>query len=94
MSSTILQLVVAATLGICGDYDDIIDRLYKKYGEVVIATGLSNTGEMLFTVVNKDSGTWSMLFKAPNGRTCLVASGFDWREKKNPKPPRSGDVRS
>ncbi len=94
MLSTISALVVAATMGACGDYDAITKHLYKKYGEIIIATGLSNTGEMLFAAVNKESGTWSMLFKAPTGLTCLVASGFDWRDKKNPEPPRPDDVRS
>ena len=94
MLSTISALVVAAAIGVCGDFDDITKQLYDKYEEVVIATGLSNTREMLFVVVNKDDGTWSMLFKSPNGLTCLVASGFDWREKKNPEPPRPDDVRS
>ena len=69
----------------CGTHDEFMSGLAGKYGEYPIGIGVSATGAAVELLVNKDSGTWSLLMTAPGGPTCLVANGENWFSAK-PKP--------
>ena len=62
----------------CGDGADIISRLEKDWGEGAEILALDASGRMVRILVNRDTGTWSMLLTAPNGLTCLVSHGSAW----------------
>ena len=94
MLSILSSLVVTVAAAQCGQYKDLSKYLYTEYGEVSISMGLASNGEMMDVIVNKETGTWSVLMRSPSGIACLVANGVDWRDNKNPKPPRPDDVRS
>ena len=65
---------------VCGDRAKIIANLGSDYKESRSGSG---TVIELFTA---DSGTWTMLMTAPDGRTCVMGSGEGWEQTQRPKP--------
>ncbi len=63
--------------GCNSSHEAAVQFLAKTYNEVVISMGLASTGNVL-EVLSSDSGSWSILITAPNGRSCLIASGQAW----------------
>ena len=63
----------------CGMHDDIVKMLTGKYHETLrhAATVKQVT---LLEVFRSKAGTWTMLASQPDGRTCIVGAGDDWRD--------------
>lgn len=59
----------------CGNHDLAVERLTEKYGESRQSIGIGTKGRVVETCANLESGTWTVLITAPNGITCIVASG-------------------
>ena len=70
---------------VCGDRSKIVANLGSDYKEMRSGIGLAASGTVieLFTA---DSGTWTMLMTAPDGRTCVMGSGEGWEQTQRPKP--------
>ncbi len=62
----------------CGERGKVHERLAKKFKEVPIAVGVTNTGKLLEVLTSK-SGSWTIVLNTPYGKTCLVAAGEGWR---------------
>ncbi len=62
---------------ICGERTRFIERLDQRYKEAPAALGMIDNGSVLELLTSSD-GTWTILVTAPNGKTCLVASGENW----------------
>lgn len=73
----------------CGERDQVHELLAKKFKEVPIAMGVTNTGGLIEVLTSK-TGSWTMLLIAPSGKACLVAAGEGWRtlEWIDPEGPR------
>ena len=95
---TIARLAVAAALSlgaaafansparaqqpVCGDRASLVSQLESKYGEARRAVGLQGDSSLLEIFASEDTGTWTILFTRPDGVTCAVAAGQEWREEK------------
>lgn len=56
--------------------DEALKKLYEGYGESVTWRGISSVGNiMLELLVNKETGTWTLLTVNTEGKTCLRAGG-------------------
>lgn len=64
---------------LCGPRDKLIERLESQYGETQRAVGLKGT-KALFEIWASEKGTWTVLMTRPDGTTCPLAEGTDWRD--------------
>ncbi|MEM9043485.1 MAG: hypothetical protein AAGC81_02235 [Pseudomonadota bacterium] len=65
---------------LCGDRVQIVERLKSVYGETMSGGGLRNSSSIFEVWRSLESGTWTILMTQPNGVTCVMAAGTDWRD--------------
>ena len=58
----------------------LIERLAATYKETSVATGLAHDGKLVEVLTNAGGETWSIIVTSPQGVSCLVATGEDWRK--------------
>jgi hypothetical protein len=63
---------------LCGDRDDILQRLEQRHEETPQALGLSSDGGVLEVLVSPTGG-WTILVTYPKRPTCVVAVGEAWQ---------------
>ncbi len=63
---------------VCLPFADMAQQLNLKFAEAPVAMGLADNGGLIQVFANGDGSTWTMLFVAPSGVSCLVASGETW----------------
>jgi hypothetical protein len=63
---------------LCGDRDQILERLEQAHEETPQALGLSGDGGVLEVLVSPEGG-WTMLVTYPKRPTCVVATGEAWQ---------------
>jgi len=68
---------------VCGYRSDIVGKLNTQYEEHQAALGLASNGTLL-EVFSSKTGSWTILFTQPGGKTCLVATGEKWQEAREP----------
>lgn len=61
----------------CADRARVIEALRAAYGQYLFARGLSNDG-LLMEVYTAPTGTWTLIYTSPAGRSCLLGSGEAW----------------
>ncbi|MCV6594367.1 MAG: hypothetical protein OIF48_15545 [Silicimonas sp.] len=81
-----LVVVLATTPGVlcaqthCADRDAVVDRLEVKYGESFSGGGIRNEKSIYEVWMSEENGTWTILLTRADGKSCIVASGTDWRD--------------
>jgi hypothetical protein len=63
---------------LCGDRDQILERLEQTHEEKPQALGLSGDGGVIEVLVSPEGG-WTMLITYPKRPTCVVAVGEAWQ---------------
>ncbi|PWE29257.1 hypothetical protein DDZ14_17965 [Maritimibacter sp. 55A14] len=84
------QQAGAQQTALCGERDVVIDRLETRYGERRRSVGRGQGNRMVEIFASESTGTWTILATLPNGLTCLVASGEDFRHEAD-RPVKPGD---
>jgi hypothetical protein len=74
-----LPQTAAAGSEACRPRSEIIAYLARVYGELPRATGLTDAGNLIEVLSTSDGATWSIIVTAPNGMSCAVATGENWR---------------
>ena len=64
----------------CADRQHVVNKLESGYGEVFAGGGLQNTDRVFEVWFSEDKGTWTILMTRADGKTCIMASGTNWRE--------------
>tara|TARA_R110000787_G_scaffold4550_1_gene17224 strand:- start:312 stop:716 length:405 start_codon:yes stop_codon:yes gene_type:complete len=64
---------------ICGPRNELIDQLTNKYKEKPRAFGIALSGQLTEFLASDGGGTWTIILTSPEGITCLLAAGKDWR---------------
>ncbi len=59
------------------DRQNVVKVLAERYGEAPTSMGLGSNGHVV-EVFSSDSGSWTLIVTAPNGRSCMMASGQAW----------------
>lgn len=78
--TTVAAPAFAENAGRCADRTAITERLKTGYGEQYVGGGLRNE-ESIFEVWQSDEhGTWTILMTLPDGRSCVMAAGTNWRD--------------
>jgi hypothetical protein len=88
LATAVAALILLAMLGVpgsaqagralCGDREQILDRLQQKHHESPQALGLSADGGLLELLVSPEGG-WTILVTYPARPTCIVAVGQKWQ---------------
>jgi hypothetical protein len=74
----------------CDTRDNILQKLSKKYKESPVAIGVTNNGRLVEVLTTENGSTWSIIISSPNGLSCLVAAGENWREvERTPDGPEA-----
>ncbi len=63
----------------CADRSIVTDRLQANYGESFAGGGVRNEKSIFEVWMSEEKGTWTILMTMADGRTCVMASGTDWR---------------
>ncbi len=70
----------AAAQSNCADRDSVIARLEEGYGERFAGGGLQNSQRIFEIWLSEDKGTWTILMTRADGKSCIMASGTNWRD--------------
>ncbi len=70
---------------VCAAHDKIVQSLESAWGETQAGLGINSAGALVEVFVNADHTTWTIIVTRPNGWSCVVTSGRDWRTAQ-PKP--------
>ena len=65
---------------VCTTRDDATKQLEDKYGEKVVARGLSTTGKRMLEIFVSENGSWTVVMSEPNGRSCVLVTGESWQQ--------------
>jgi hypothetical protein len=72
----------------CAPHDTVARQLADQFGEARRALGLAQDSTMMELFAAEGTGTWTLTVTLPNGLTCLVAAGSDFRILAEPLPAR------
>lgn len=70
----------------CAPRDQVVTRLAEGYGETRQSIGLGANNSVIEVFASDESSTWTITMTAPNGITCLIASGQAFEMLPNPCP--------
>ena len=60
---------------VCGERDNIIAQLEKKYGETRHSMGFQRGRGVVEVFASVETGSWTILVTDPRGTSCLMAAG-------------------
>ncbi len=63
----------------CDERTNVLRILSDKYKETPVAIGVTNSGGLVEVLTSSDRTTWSIILTTPQGMSCLVAAGENWR---------------
>lgn len=63
----------------CARRDRMLAALGRRWGERLVSSAITGAGALLEVLATPDGATWSIIVTVPDGPTCLVSYGTDWR---------------
>ena len=84
-SLLLLLSSAAAAQNICGPRDDVVKRLWERWGEKQAAMGLANDNRLVEVFVAKN-GSWTVIISDSSGRSCVASAGKNWTTDGFPAP--------
>ena len=63
----------------CDQRAKVLGHLAQKYKEAPVAIGVTNSGKVVEVLTTSDGDTWTIIISTPDGTSCLVAAGENWR---------------
>lgn len=64
----------------CAARDSVVAKLTSGYGETFAGGGLQNSTRIIEVWMSEEKGTFTILMTRPDGSTCIIAAGTNWRE--------------
>ena len=71
----------------CGQHALVLDYFAQQYKEVPVAIGVTNSGALIELLTTKDGDTWTLHIVTPNGISCFLVAGENWRSLTPVKAP-------
>lgn len=81
-----LGILPAAAEPQCGMRDSLHRGLLQTYLESPAFIAITNSGALVEVLITESGNTWSILVTTPDGISCLVAAGENWRAVAGPLP--------
>ena len=75
----------AAAHFVCNTREAVLETLATNYNEEPIAVGVTNSGGLIEVLTDSDGKTWTIIMTSPQGNSCLVVAGENWRDRR-PRP--------
>ena len=75
----------ASAQNICAKREEIIQKLWDKWQEVLTANGLANDNRLIEVFVS-EKGSWTIIISDPNGHSCVASAGRNWTLRKSESP--------
>ncbi len=63
----------------CAARDDIVRYLESRYGETLMGAGRQSPNAIMELYVS-ETGSWTVIVTRPDGTSCPIAVGEDWRQ--------------
>jgi len=63
----------------CGKREELMKHLENQFKETPVAMGLGQDGVVVEVLAASKGTTWTIMLTYPNGKSCLVAAGEEWR---------------
>lgn len=82
----------AAQGGRCAPRPQVVAQLTERYGETRRSIGLGADNTMIEVFASDRTGSWTIIATAPDGVTCLVASGQAFETLAGTRAPRGRDT--
>ena len=76
----------------CAPRDQVVARLAEGYGETRQSIGLGANKSVIEVFASDETGSWTITMTAPNGITCLMASGQAFEMLAESLPTQSNDA--
>lgn len=76
----------------CAPRERIVARLAEHFGETRRSIGLGANNAVVEVFASAESGSWTITVTAPNGQTCLVASGQAFETLAEALPKNDSDA--
>lgn len=76
---TFLVLAQLAAVPPCMPHDDMVRFLERAKQETPEGIGLNGDDQIVELFTSPDRTTWTIVISEPNGRSCAVTSGEDWK---------------
>ena len=73
---------------VCALHDDMVQGLKSGWGETSSALGINLAGALVEVFVSADHTTWSIVVTRPDGWSCIVTAGRDWRQSQSQSRPQ------
>ena len=70
----------------CAAHDRVVAGLATGYGEVPVSIALGANNRVVETYASATTGSWTIIVTAPDGLTCVVASGIAFELISPPLP--------
>lgn len=87
-AAALISSSAALAQGACGPRDMMIDAARGKFGESLVAQGLTLQNRQVVELYVSPNGTWTMFLSPRENMACVVAIGDNWRQLKNfARPP-------
>jgi hypothetical protein len=61
-------------------------NIKDRYGESIVGAGIARDGNIMYTLANPESGTWTILLRRKDGQTCVMAGGTGYATQQATKP--------
>ncbi len=72
----------------CAERDSVVQSLASSYGENFAGGGVQNAQRIFEVWHSEEKGTWTILMTRADGKSCIMASGTNWREGDGVKVPQ------
>jgi hypothetical protein len=76
--------VANAQQPLCSTRADITMQLSEQYAEVPVSLGVANNGGVMEVLSAPNGKTWTLILTMPDGMSCMIAAGDDWRRRVMP----------
>jgi len=65
---------------VCAPRSELVEKLERDYAEAPVEHGLTNPNDQLLELfMSKGGKTWTLLLTFPNGHSCFIGVGRNWR---------------
>ncbi len=88
LSVALLAPTLLHAQGNCAARDKLIKSLSGSYGENFAGGGVQNAQRIFEVWHSAEKGTWTILMTRADGKSCIMASGTNWREGDAVKVPQ------
>jgi hypothetical protein len=82
-----VAMSTAAAQNICAKREEVIQRLWDRWQEKLVANGLSNDNRLIELFV-AENGSWTVIISDSTGRSCVASAGQNWTARESEEPGR------